>query len=640
MTSIYPTAMRILLFLTILLPISGFAAPGDTVLVTTHNNVLIRTNPAVGSTDYVGWGNFPTTDVHKILMKLNFSCPPGESCGEWDYLNYIYIRRVGGQNGSSLDLELARYITPYGLGYGPTWRGEWLLDVSDFAGLLKDSVEIQYRHTGFETNVGRGWIVDLEFVCIEGPPARDFIRVNKLWNGNFSYGNQANPINTQLAPKSITLNANTQLLRSYIVQTGHSFGDPENCAEFCPKQRTLRRDGTPYSTKLVWRDNCGENPNFPQAGTWLYDRSAWCPGDIAYPDVVDLPASGGATHEFRMEMENYVNQGTNSPNYVIESFLFEYGESNIGRDVSIEDIAAPSRHYYHSRYNPICGKPIVRIQNNGSEVLTSCIITYGDKNGAKSSFTWTGSLNQRETATVELLANVAWNTGGTFEAVVSSPNGQSDELSFNNRMESQYLAPLELPESFVVNIRSNNFGNETSWKITDMQGNIVASRSSFANNTEYRDTVTLPWGCYRFMLEDSDEDGLAWWANNDGDGFVRFRKISSGFHKFWGGDFGSNIIQEFTVGGALNTADAVVVDNKTLLYPNPSAEGSQLEIILKQPEQAQIQIVSAAGQVVKTYTLASNNWHQLQLEKPTAAGIYLIQVQAGEYRKTVRWVVE
>lgn len=339
-------------------------------------------------------------------------------------------------------------------------------------------------------------------------------------------------------------------------------------------------------------------------------------------------------------MENYVNQGTNSPNYVIESFLFEYGESNIGRDVSIEDIAAPSRHYYHSRYNPICGKPIVRIQNNGSEVLTSCIITYGDKNGAKSSFTWTGSLNQRETATVELPANVAWNTGGTFEAVVSSPNGQSDELSFNNRMESQYLAPLELPESFVVNIRSNNFGNETSWKITDMQGNIVASRSSFANNTEYRDTVTLPWGCYRFMLEDSDEDGLAWWANNDGDGFVRFRKIGSGFHKFWGGDFGSNIIQEFTVGGALNTADAVVVDNKTLLYPNPSAEGSQLEIILKQPEQAQIQIVSAAGQVVKTYTLASNNWHQLQLEKPTAAGIYLIQVQAGEYRKTVRWVVE
>ena len=34
-------------------------------------------------------------------------------------------------------------------------------------------------------------------------------------------------------------------------------------------------------TQEIWRDDCGENPLYPQGGTWIYDRANWCPGDKA-----------------------------------------------------------------------------------------------------------------------------------------------------------------------------------------------------------------------------------------------------------------------------------------------------------------------------------------------------------------------
>ena len=65
----------------------------DTIKVNTHNKVVIKTNPSVGHTYYSSWGTFPAKDVsyRKVYMYLEFGCAPGLRCGEWDYLNHIYI---------------------------------------------------------------------------------------------------------------------------------------------------------------------------------------------------------------------------------------------------------------------------------------------------------------------------------------------------------------------------------------------------------------------------------------------------------------------------------------------------------------------------------------------------------------------
>ena len=37
----------------------------------------------------------------------------------------------------------------------------------------------------------------------------------------------------------------------------------------------------------------------------------------------------------------------------------------------------------------------------------------------------------------------------------------------------------------------------------------------------YRDTLLLGLGCYKLTVEDTDGDGLSFFANNDGSGFFR-----------------------------------------------------------------------------------------------------------------------
>lgn len=632
---------RILPALLILLNISLFAAPGDTTLVVSHDSVHIETGG--GYTDYPSWVVFPQTDMHKVVLNLTFRCPYGENCGEWDYLNYIYLKRRGMQDTVPLNIELARYITPYGNSYNQAWKGAWKIDITDFAPLLKDSLEIVYRHTGYETNVGRGWNINMWFEMIEGTPIRPFVKANKLWNGNYSYGDAANPINAQLGSREVILDAATQSIRSYIVQTGHSFGDPENCAEFCPKQRTLKMDGSTYLQKYVWRDQCGENPNFPQAGTWIYDRSGWCPGDMVYPDFADLTVEPSTTHTFTCEMQNYVNQGGSSPNYVIESFLFEYGAPTFTNDASIEEVLAPSEDYYHARFNPICGSPRIVIRNNGSAPLTSAQIAYGDAAGWQSTFNWTGNLGFMKSQEVELPATVLWNNAGTFKASITQANGQADEYVPNNTFYTRYEAPLSLPDSFVVNVRTNNAGAEYSWTIIDDEGNMVASRSGMANATEYKDTVRLGYGCYTFKLNDAGEDGLSWWANTAaGSGFARLRRAdASGFLKTFGADFGSFVQEDFTVGGALGVTNVAKQDATVKVFPNPAEDAAWLQVLLDKPEKIALQTFALDGRLVNARELQANDtFYENILDKSMASGIYITRVTSKDWSKTVRWVVK
>ena len=257
----------------------SIAAIGDTTYVTSHNNITVVTNPNTGSNGYLSWAVFPSnaTTYRKIILTLSHRCPSPMACGEWDYLDYVYLRRTGSVNNASQDIELARYITPYGNSFNSNFRSSWTLDVTDFAAFLHDSVEIEYIHTGYETNVGRGWVVNVEFATIEGIPVMAPISFKRLWHGSFPFGNASNPIENYLPADTTITNFNTANLRLKITQSGHG-SDANYCAEFCSKTRSVYFDNNLVEIQPVWR-LCGTNPLYPQGGTWVYDRANWCPGN-------------------------------------------------------------------------------------------------------------------------------------------------------------------------------------------------------------------------------------------------------------------------------------------------------------------------------------------------------------------------
>lgn len=60
----------------------------------------------------------------------------------------------------------------------------------------------------------------------------------------------------------------------------------------------------------------------------------------------------------------------------------------------------------------------------------------------------------------------------------------------------------------LVYLNTDNYGSETSWEITDADGNVSLSGSGYSNNQVYVTEECLPEGCYTFTIYDSFGDGI------------------------------------------------------------------------------------------------------------------------------------
>jgi len=105
--------------------------------------------------------------------------------------------------------------------------------------------------------------------------------------------------------------------------------------------------------------------------------------------------------------------------------------------------------------------------------------------------------------------------------------------------------------------------------VYDENGNVVLQKLSagLSGNTIYRDTLTNINGCYRLEINDTGEDGLSWWANNDGDGYIALKPIGGSWNTL-PTDFGSIYRYDFTAGIVVSTEE-VLADEVITIYPNP-----------------------------------------------------------------------
>ncbi|NLI24774.1 MAG: peptide-N-glycosidase, partial [Bacteroidales bacterium] len=145
-------------------------AQSNVLHVVTHRRVTVTTDPSKGIHLYPAWGKFPdkNVSVRRIIMKVVLGCPDSLPCAHWDYLDPIYLRKAGGTSGKVYNYELSRMLTPYGSIFTKDWQWEWQADVTDFSALLRDSVEIVYQHSGYETT-SVGWAVTIDFEITTGP---------------------------------------------------------------------------------------------------------------------------------------------------------------------------------------------------------------------------------------------------------------------------------------------------------------------------------------------------------------------------------------------------------------------------------------------------------------------------------------
>lgn len=536
--------------------------------------------------------------------------------------------------------ELNRFITPYGinLSLGPDgWT--WIVDVTDFEPLLRDSVELEAGN----------WqeLLDLKFLFIEGPAPRDVLRVENIWDTNQPLSGFDNVVTAVTIEKQED-EAGWKLLTT---NTGHQFDNPPNCAEFCSNMQRVKVNG---QEQWAWdiMQECATNPLYPQGGTWIFDRAGWCPGMNSATKEFELTPMVQGADEFTVDYDVEFN---NYGNYVFFGTLIGYGPINQQHDPEIEMILAPSNLKIHSRWNPICDNPRFVLRNRGAAPLTDLNIQFGVIGGSVLSYHWTGNLGFMQSEEVELTYEdpVLWQGDDEelmrfFIQLDSSADG-TDENTFNNYGESTFYRPPTYAYSdlddnrLIIQLKTNNANEETFYTLYNQWGGVVFERNNFPEpNVIYRDTVQLNAGCYMFHLKDSDDDGLDFFANDDGSGNCKLDQIQGIDFENFTRDFGREIIHHFYWNTNLVSVNDASESRQSLrIFPNPAGSNVQIEATGFDRKLA-LRLYDARGALVMEKWIVRNSPQdriQLNLTE-IRSGFYSIQLHDNAHIKTVQLIKE
>lgn len=533
------------LFITLIIFNKGYAV--DTTHVKLSFDKVV-TDPSKGINNYTQWASFPfpSTQVRKITLFVTFACPDSMRCADWDYSDRIILKRKGGKNAPELNYTLAQMLTPYGGAFDKNWSFKWKVDITDFSLWLRDSVEIVYEHSGYEENKDRGWKILLDFAVIKGKPVAEALAIHPVYNGNYQYGNPGKSIEELLKPYSFLPNRDAASARLYVLQTGHGM-DASDCGEFCSKYREIWWNDNLISKKDIWK-KCGDNPLFPQAGTWVTDRANWCPGYLNQPEILNQKIVKGKENLFGIKMQAYVTSDKNV-NENIFAYIVEYKSPALKNDVAVEDIIVPSIVQVYGRKNPASFNPVITIKNNGSAPLKSCTIHYGTIGFKFSDFTWKGNLAFNETAEIVLPGDIEFGDDlNKFRVDILNPNGKPDEYKNDNSLVSEFKGVARHGNTIIIQVKTNNRPGDNSYAVVNNAGKIIFERpaGSLQKDTLYNDTLKLGNGAWSFMLKDTAGDGLEfWYAVKAGRGTCRLLNAKGEMIKNFDSDFGNFIKYDF-----------------------------------------------------------------------------------------------
>jgi len=592
--------------------------------------------------NYDAWANFPSNEntYRKILMHYDMRCS-SSGCSGWDYTTKISLMKENGEvdeNGNPIfihDQTLANVITPYGTymqgsgsnGFSPNWVQRYTYDITDFAPLLKDSVLIRAFYGGWST----GFNVTLNFEFIEGTPPRNVIDIQNLWSGSNSYSDIQNLLSDTLV--FIPQEAKNSIMRVTI--SGHG-----QDGEFTPGvDYSVSLNGENLYTQEIWRDDCGEVALYPQGGTWIYDRANWCPGDKATTRDHELTSFIQTDQENLLDFDIYrENWNPAEASYIYDAQLITFEEPNFNLDAVMEDIISPSNKDEYFRFNPSCSNPIIKIKNQGSQTLNSAEIYYGFDQFSNNIFYWSGNLKFGETEIIEL-PPISWNWDNqtAFYANIVAANNIEDEYEVNNMLKSNYEYVEEYPSSFAMWFKTNSYPNESSYEIRNNENELIFSKTAMEANTLYKDTFNLAPGCYKIQILDtggnqySNEDGLSWWANDDGSGYARLREVPGGFFKYYQADFGTELTDYFRVGNYF-MSNTEIEDILFDIFPNPSNGNFNVFVETNFNNKVILKVIDINGKVIKEMIKDKEVSYQNFSIKDLPNGIYTILLESENNR--------
>ena len=156
--------------------------------------------------------------------------------------------------------------------------------------------------------------------------------------------------------------------------------------------------------------------------------------------------------------------------------------------------------------------PIVVLKNKGGENLISLDFEYSVDGETPSTYNWTGNLafNERQDITLPAYTfQQDYNTQKTLTITCSNPNGETDENTSNDEISALFTQSRYASTQLFLELKTDDFGEDTSWELINSAGTVVASGDGYASATVYYETMDIPSSdCYTFVVYDSYGDGI------------------------------------------------------------------------------------------------------------------------------------
>lgn len=272
--------------------------------------------------------------------------------------------------------------------------------------------------------------------------------------------------------------------------------------------------------------------------------------------------------------------------------------------------------------------PQVTIVNYGTTVLTSATIHYGFNGTTNLVYNWTGSLAQYGSNVITLPSEILNSGTYNFKAIVSNPNASTDENTTNDTVNSTFNIVAN-GNPIALNLTLDCYGNEVTWMLKDnAQTQTIYSGGPYSQTSSLT-TKNIPFcladGCYKFIINDSQSDGLAGgsWCGNGSYNIKDQNNILLAELTPSNANFGATRTESFCV-NATNSIQTLA--NNWELYPNPTSDIMNLKISVEGNKT--IEVLNTTGQIVQTIQTDTSF---LQIDaKNLAKGMYVIRLITHE----------
>lgn len=400
-------------------------------------------------------------------------------------------------------------------------------------------------------------------------------------------------------------------------------------------------------------------------GTWGDVIDASSTGVISKTYTYTLPAS---INSVNLDISNlkffaFIGQGhnssTNSQVYTAEEVDPTYtnvpsATANLVSVTNTLNIACD---------NPATFTPIVKVTNSG-EAITSLAFSVAVNGGTPYVYNWTGNIGALGTAEISIPnipSFVPSASNNTVQITLTSVNGGNGVVgSTSTASKAINIAPASTGSVYTVEVLTDNYPAETTWKLVNSSGTVVASGGPYVGNgqnsggadalkTKSHAVTLTASDCYDFKLFDSYGDGMAYGTNPGGGyGFkikqgntVIYSKISTPYNCSTSTGNGDETVDVSE--GVLNLTYSAGVKleelNNTLsVYPNPASSQINVEFLADNIDYT-ISITDLSGRVIssKEYSKLSGNQNIEVSLNGVSEGNYILTVSSefGKVNKNI-----